>query len=188
MASDCLPITTQRLLLRQLTMNDFDSIYGLSQQSKTGDWFPRWDMGEIRARKFLGWQIGKEGTTMNLTHSCIITQNIERLQTFYADVLHIEPQAYGEDYVEFPTGCGTLSPYSLSTHDRLAPGSARAASNRSVELEFQVDDVDREYVRLQHMDIEWIKPPTTQSWGGRSVYFRDPDGNLINFYSRVGSE
>jgi len=125
---------------------------------------------------------------MKLTHSCIITQNIERLKEFYADVLHIEPQAYGEDYVEFPTECGTLSLYSLAAHELLAPGSVHAASNRSVELEFQVDDVDKEYRRLQHMDIEWVKPPTTQSWGNRSIYFRDPDGNLINFYSRVGAE
>ncbi|MGI8825693.1 MAG: VOC family protein [Chloroflexota bacterium] len=27
--------------------------------------------------------------------------------------------------------------------------------------------------------------PSTQEWGNRSIYFRDPDGNLINFYSRV---
>ncbi|HKW35048.1 MAG TPA: nuclear transport factor 2 family protein [Candidatus Acidoferrum sp.] len=28
----------------------------------------------------------------------------------------------------------------------------------------------------------WVKPPTTQPWGTRSVYFRDPDGNLVNFF------
>jgi len=32
-----------------------------------------------------------------------------------------------------------------------------------------------------------VKPPTTQPWGNRSIYFRDPDGNLINFYSRVAA-
>jgi len=40
-------------------MDDFGGIYRLCQQSKTGDWFPRWDMDEVRARKFLEWQIGK---------------------------------------------------------------------------------------------------------------------------------
>jgi catechol 2,3-dioxygenase-like lactoylglutathione lyase family enzyme len=29
----------------------------------------------------------------------------------------------------------------------------------------------------------WVKPPTTQPWGTRSLYFRDPDGNLIDFYA-----
>jgi catechol 2,3-dioxygenase-like lactoylglutathione lyase family enzyme len=122
---------------------------------------------------------------MKLTHSCIITESIERLREFYTDVLQIEPPTYGKNYVEFPTECGTLSLFSLGAHEELAPGSARSAANRSLELEFQVADVDKEYERLQEMEIEWVKPPTTQAWGNRSIYFRDPDGNLINFYSRV---
>jgi len=57
--TDYLPIISERLLLRELAMNDFGNIYNLCQQSRTGDWFPRWNMDEIRARKFLEWQIGK---------------------------------------------------------------------------------------------------------------------------------
>jgi catechol 2,3-dioxygenase-like lactoylglutathione lyase family enzyme len=122
---------------------------------------------------------------MELTHSCIITENIGCLRDFYEIVLQIAPQTYGDNYVEFPTKCGTLSIFSLEAHEELAPGSAKPASNRSLELEFQVANVDEEYERLQKMKIEWVKPPTTQSWGNRSIYFRDPDKNLINFYSRV---
>ena len=124
---------------------------------------------------------------MKLTHNCIITEDVERLRTFYRDVLQIEPQ-HGGDYVEFPTEGGTLSLFRLSSHEKLAPGSMQTASNESIILEFQVADVDKEYARLQQMNIEWVKPPTTQPWGNRSIYFRDPDGNLINFYSRVSSE
>ncbi|MGI8825201.1 MAG: VOC family protein [Chloroflexota bacterium] len=57
--------------------------------------------------------------------------------------------------------------------------------NRSIMLEFRVSDVDQQYARLQRKDIAWVKPPSTQEWGNRSIYFRDPDGNLINFYSQV---
>lgn len=124
---------------------------------------------------------------MQLTHSCIITRNIKRLLAFYRDVLQIEPHMFGERYAEFPTESATLSLFTLAAHEELAPGSMRAASNRSVVLEFRVEDVDREYARLQQTKIEWVKPPTTQPWGNRSIYFRDPDGNLVNFYSQVGT-
>ena len=122
---------------------------------------------------------------MNLTHTCIVTENVELLGSFYQDVLRIEPQTYGEDYVEFTTERGILSLYSLTGQERLAPDSITPASNHSVMLEFQVDDVDKEYERLQEMEIEWVKSLTTQPWGNRSTYFRDPDGNLVSFYSRV---
>lgn len=129
----------------------------------------------------------QEKQAMKLTHGCIITESIERLREFYEDVLQIEPQTYGDSYAEFPTECGTLSLFGLGAHEELAPGSARSAANRSLELECQVADVDEEYERLQEIEVEWVKPPTTQAWGNRSIYFRDPDGNLINFYARVSN-
>ena len=122
---------------------------------------------------------------MKLTHTCIVTENMERLGSFYQDLLQIEPQTYGEDYMEFTTERGILSLYSLTGQECLAPGSITPASNHSVILEFQVGDVDKEYERLQEMEIEWVKPLTTQPWGNRSTYFRDPDGNLVSFYSCV---
>ena len=122
---------------------------------------------------------------MKLTHVCIITKDLNRLTEFYRQVLQIEPKAYGDDYVEFPTELGALVFFDIEAHERLAPGSARPASNRSLELEFLVEAVDQEYRRLQTLDMDWVLPPTTFAWGNRSIYFRDPDGNLVNLYSRV---
>lgn len=53
-------------------------------------------------------------------------------------------------------------------------------------IEFEVGDVDAEFQRLRAMPIEWVKAPSTQPWGSRSIYLRDPDGNLLNLYTRVG--
>jgi len=125
---------------------------------------------------------------MKLTNSCIVTENVKQLGLFYRDALQIEPQIYGEDYIEFPTECGTLSLYSAVAYERMAPGAIRPAANKSVILEFQVDDVDREYSRLQQMETDWVRLPTTESWGNRTIYFRDPEGNLVEFYCPVSDK
>ncbi len=122
---------------------------------------------------------------MKLTHSCIITDNVKKLSDFYKEVLQIEPQSYGDDYVEFPTDGEVLSLFSFKAHEELAKGSTIPSSNRCLELEFNVDNVDDDFARLEQLNVTIVKPLTTQPWGNRSFYFRDPDGNLINFYTRI---
>jgi catechol 2,3-dioxygenase-like lactoylglutathione lyase family enzyme len=124
---------------------------------------------------------------MILTHSCIVTDNFDTLCRFYGQILQIEPRL-SDEYAEFPTEGGTLSLWSKHQAQQEAPGAFQAGINRSVMLEFRVADVDEQYARLQHMDIDWVKPPSTQVWGNRSIYFRDPDGNLINFYCPATEE
>jgi catechol 2,3-dioxygenase-like lactoylglutathione lyase family enzyme len=76
-----------------------------------------------------------------------------------------------------------LAIFSASAQEKYIPGSAKAARNQSAILEFSVTNVDKEYARLQGLVKTWVKPPTTQPWGTRSLYFRDPDGNLVDFYT-----
>jgi uncharacterized glyoxalase superfamily protein PhnB len=100
-------------------------------------------------------------------------------------VLGLKAKRSGGNYAEFHTGGGVLAIFSADAQEKYIPGSAEAAENKSVILEFKVGDVDREYGRLQGLVKTWVKPPTTQPWGTRSIYFRDPDGNLVDFYSVV---
>ena len=44
---------------------------------------------------------------------------------------------------------------------------------------------DQEYTHLTRMNIPIVKLPTTQPWGLRSVWFRDPDSNIVNFYANL---
>jgi uncharacterized glyoxalase superfamily protein PhnB len=48
----------------------------------------------------------------------------------------------------------------------------------------EVPNVDEDFERLGAWVVEWVKPPTTQPWGTRSVGFRDPEVNLIDFFAR----
>ncbi|HUB82143.1 MAG TPA: VOC family protein [Bryobacteraceae bacterium] len=117
-----------------------------------------------------------------LRNTCLITAGVGRLVNFYESVLGIKAQRTGDDYAEFHTGGAVLAIFSAQAQEKYIPGSAHAGRNRSAILEFQVADVDREYSRLQPLIKTWVRKPTTQPWGTRSVYFRDPDGNLVNFF------
>ena len=120
-----------------------------------------------------------------LLNACVISDNPKRLVEFYEPILGQKAKWSGDNYAEFTTGVGVLAIFSSSTQETYIPGSAEAAKNRSVILEFKVADVDAEYRRLKSLVKTWVKPPTTQPWGTRSVYFRDPDGNLVNFFTRA---
>jgi uncharacterized glyoxalase superfamily protein PhnB len=82
----------------------------------------------------------------------------------------------------------TLAIGHTQTTQLFGEDSARPADNHSVIIEFKVDDVDGEYERLQPMITEWVQPPTTMPWGNRSILFRDPDGNLVNFFTPVSED
>jgi catechol 2,3-dioxygenase-like lactoylglutathione lyase family enzyme len=118
-----------------------------------------------------------------LVNTCLITTNVNGLAAFYESVLQIEAKRSGKDYVEFPTSGGVLAIFSAEGQEKYIPGSAEPGHNKSVIVEFRVADVDREYRRLQGLVSAWVKPPTTQPWGTRSIYFRDPDGNLVDFFA-----
>ena len=120
-----------------------------------------------------------------LQSTCLISANVRRLVEFYEPILNRKAKWSGEDYAEFPTRAGVLAIFSAAAQEKYIPGSAEPATNRSVILQFKVADVDAEYRRLQPLVKSWVKPPTTQPWGTRSIYLRDPDGNLVDFYSPV---
>jgi uncharacterized glyoxalase superfamily protein PhnB len=64
-------------------------------------------------------------------------------------------------------------------------GAATAAANRSAILEFEVTDVDAVLARMGDA-AEVVMPPAVMPWGNRSLLIRDPDGNLVNVFSRPG--
>jgi catechol 2,3-dioxygenase-like lactoylglutathione lyase family enzyme len=117
-----------------------------------------------------------------LINTCLITNDVKSLTQFYAQVLQAEPHKTGDDYVEFQTHTGTLALFAGHAQESYIPGSAIPGQNHSAILEFRVGNVDEEYARLRPFVKSWVKEPTTQPWGTRSIYFRDPDGNLVDFF------
>jgi predicted enzyme related to lactoylglutathione lyase len=122
---------------------------------------------------------------MNLVSIRIITGDIKRLVDFYEQATGVRADWTTEDFAEIRTASGTLAIGSTRTVPLFAPGSAQPADNRSVIIEFLVDDVDGVYRNLTSFVEDFVNEPTTMPWGNRSLLFRDPDGNLVNFFTPV---
>ena len=131
---------------------------------------------------------------MELVQSRIVTDDVERLAAFYARLAGV-PVTLNEYYVEVHTGPVSVgfSKRRFTEYHRTSPAGAAGAAGGDaparrceVILDFVVDDVDGEYGRISALGVEWVLPPATQPWGNRSMIFRDPEGNLINVFSRPG--
>lgn len=96
---------------------------------------------------------------------------------------------YTDDFAELRTPLATLAIGSIRTIPLFGGDDvAISATNRSVIIEFRVEDVDNEYEKLaDFLGDTIVQKPTTMPWGNRSLLFRDPDGNLINFFAPVTS-
>ncbi|MBQ0915648.1 glyoxalase/bleomycin resistance/extradiol dioxygenase family protein [Streptomyces sp. RM99] len=125
---------------------------------------------------------------MNLVSIRVITADVARLVDFYERVTSLRATWATEDFAEIRTGSGTLAIGSTRTVPIFAPGSARPADNRSAIIEFRVDDVDAVHRDLADSVDDIVKEPTTMPWGNRAFLFRDPDGNLVNFFTPVTPE
>ncbi|MFR9797958.1 VOC family protein [Streptomyces sp. MS06] len=115
----------------------------------------------------------------------IITGDVARLVEFYERATGVPATWATEDFAELRTAGATLAIAGTRTVPLFAPGSARPADNRSVITEFLVDDVDRVHQNLSGFVADFVNKPTTMPWGNRSLLFRDPDGNLVNFFTPV---
>ena len=127
---------------------------------------------------------------MNLVSVRIITENVAQLAQFYEAVTGLTATHYTEDFAEFKTATATLAIGNTRTL-QLFGGSevAQAAQNRTAIIEFMVNDVDAVYQSQQGLiDNTIIQKPTTMPWGNRSLLFRDPDGNLVNFFTPATAE
>jgi predicted enzyme related to lactoylglutathione lyase len=122
---------------------------------------------------------------MNFVSIRIITGDVARLVDFYEHATGVRADWANEDFAEVRTKSATLAIAGTRTVPLFAPGSAHPGDNRSVIIEFLVDDVDSVHRNLTGFVADFVTEPTTMPWGNRALLFRDPDGNLVNFFTPV---
>jgi len=117
----------------------------------------------------------------------IITEDVDRLASFYERVTETSAVRPAPVFAEFRTATGALAIGSTATVAMLGERAPQPGKNDSVIIEFLVADVDAEFARLKDFLEDVVLEPTTMPWGNRSALFRDPDGNMVNLFSRPAS-
>jgi predicted enzyme related to lactoylglutathione lyase len=130
-----------------------------------------------------GCSAGREDT-MELASIRIITDDLEGLATFYELVTRTTAVRPAPVFAEIRAGGTALAIGSTATVAMLGPAAPAPGANPSLIIEFLVEDVDAEFERLRPSLADVVLEPTTMPWGNRSTLFRDPEGNLVNLFSR----
>ncbi len=97
--------------------------------------------------------------------------DIEATADFYSGFLGLSRQDLGLDWVTrylAPTGANLQ----VLTHD--------AGSPVAPVVSIAVDDVDAAYAEATNRALDIVYPLTTEAWGVRRFFVRDPDGHVLN--------
>lgn len=113
----------------------------------------------------------------------LVTNAFESLVSFYVRLSGTEATRLADGFAEVRLDGATLAISEEHLVQRFNAGAATAAANRSAILEFEVADVPGVYARLKD-SAPIVMAPTVMPWGNHSLLVRDPDGNLVNVFSR----
>ncbi|MEP6621128.1 MAG: VOC family protein [bacterium] len=122
-------------------------------------------------------------TIRRLDYTIIFARDMTRMRDFYERIMHFPiDHELGPQWVAYRIGENilTLTGRGLLFHDEPTPAGAL-----SVQLAFRVAlaDVDRCAAELAAVGVTLELPPTDQPWGHRTVFFRDPDGNVVEIFA-----
>ena len=123
---------------------------------------------------------------MELVQARLVTEDVAGLAAFYAGLVGAKVPL-NEYYVEIPAGPASVG-FSRRRFTEYCPDQVAwrepARPPGEMILDFMVGDADVEYRRIEALGVDWVLRPATQPWGSRSMDFKDPEGYLVNVFSR----
>ena len=120
-----------------------------------------------------------------IDYTVILVRDMAAMRRFYEGVLRFSlTRELSAGWIEYQIGGNTLA---LSRPGRTAKDAPTPTGSASLQLAFkvEVDDVDRCADELMRHGVDLLEPPTNQPFGHRTLFFRDPDGNLLEVYAEI---
>lgn len=119
-----------------------------------------------------------------LNYVIVLCDDLDRMKAFYRMLFAFPIDSESETGLAFRAGSVLLA---LRKRTRGYDGQGVRTELPGVQIAFLVSpaEVDLCYRQLLEMGVEIVDPPTDQPRGHRTVYFIDPEGNLLEIYAEI---
>ncbi|MEL6218993.1 MAG: VOC family protein [Pseudomonadota bacterium] len=125
------------------------------------------------------------GAIRSIDYVIIPCDDVGRMQRFYSDLFgfRVEDEEPGH-WVGYRVGTLFLG---LRARGRAYDGPTPPEASAGVQLSFRVPpaDVDLAYQTLVDKGIAVIEGPTDQDWPHRTLFFADPENNVIEIFADI---
>jgi catechol 2,3-dioxygenase-like lactoylglutathione lyase family enzyme len=120
----------------------------------------------------------------SIDYTVIFVRDMTVMRRFYEEVLGFPLLREFTGWFEYQLGSNTLA---LARPTRTAKDAPIPTGTAALQLAFKVSlpEVDACADELVRRGVDLLSPPTNQPFGHRTVFFRDPDGNLLEFYADI---
>ena len=126
----------------------------------------------------------------HLDYVVLLCTDLQAMKRFYHEIMGFPIHLETERWIEMRVGSMLLT---LSTRGNPQLGAAPPEGSASVQLAFRVapHEVQSCYEELQAHGVEIVQPPQLisermrQYWQHRTLFFKDPEGNLLEIYAEI---
>jgi catechol-2,3-dioxygenase len=117
----------------------------------------------------------------NVDYVILLCQDLGRMRDFYHQTLSFPIYRTLGGWVELRVGAVLLT---LRERGRAYDGD-KAGDHACVQLAFRVTpaQVDSCYTELLARQVDILEPPKNSPSGHRTVFFKDPEGNVLEIYA-----
>jgi catechol 2,3-dioxygenase-like lactoylglutathione lyase family enzyme len=120
-----------------------------------------------------------------IDYTVVFVRDMAAMRRFYEDILGFPLlRELSPGWIEYRVGENTLT---LAKPNRTAADAPTPNGSASLQLAFKVSasEVDQCADELVRQGVNLLSPPTDQVFGHRTLFFRDPDGNLLEVFAEI---